>query len=201
MIQTLSEWIFSNKTEVAGAILGILYTFLSVRQNILAWPTGLLTSALYIFVFFKAGIYAAMSLQFYYVIIGIYGWYLWGKGASDGLSSKLQIKTVSKHFLVKLILITSAIYVMIFGILKNFTDSDIPAFDALTTSLSITATWMLARKYHENWLIWIFVNAVSIGIYSLKALWPTTLLFTVYMVMAIVGYRNWGKEKIKASAN
>jgi len=74
------EWLLSNTTELLGAILGIVYIFFSIRQNILTWPTGLLTSILYVIVFFQAKLYADMGLQVYYVFISIYGWYFWLKG-------------------------------------------------------------------------------------------------------------------------
>ena len=80
MIDIILEWLFSNKIELLGAILGLIYIYFSIRQNILTWPTGLLTSAFYVVVFLRSGFYADMGLQVYYVVISIYGWYFWLKG-------------------------------------------------------------------------------------------------------------------------
>lgn len=198
MIHSLSEWLLSNKIELLGAILGILYIVFSIRQNILTWPTGLLTSLLYIVVFFKSGVYAAMGLQVYYVFISIYGWYFWLKGKNTNNKSQLPVQLVNKRLWIKIGLISILIYSAILFILIKFSDSDVPYLDSLTTSLSIVATWMLAKKYIEHWIIWIFVDLVSTGLYIYKNLWPTVVLFIIFTIMAILGYIEWKKDlKIK----
>lgn len=194
MFHSLFEWFRINYTELLGAILGILYVFLSIRQNIYTWPTGILTSLLYIFVFFRSGIYAAMSLQVYYVIISIYGWYYWLKGKNNKIESKVPVKHVNKQLWFKIGLIFLIIYTIIFFILSKYSDSNVPVLDSITTSLSIIATWMLARKYLENWIIWIIADILSAGLYFLKNLWPTIILFVVYTVMAFAGYFEWKKD-------
>jgi nicotinamide mononucleotide transporter len=86
------------------------------------------------------------------------------------------------------------IYFSILFILVKFSNSDVPVIDSLTTSFSIVATWMLARKYIENWIIWIFVDFASVGLYIYKSLWPTVILFAIYTVMAFFGYFEWKKD-------
>ncbi len=187
-------WLSENYIEILGAILGFLYIIFSIRQNILTWLTGLVTSALYIYVFFVAKFYADMALQVYYVFISIYGWYHWVKGASDGAKTSLPVSRLKLKTGLVLAVASVVLYVLIFFILKNYTDSPVPQGDALTTALSIVATWMLARKIVEHWLIWIFVDALSMGLYIYKSLWPTVVLFFVYTVMACIGYIQWKKE-------
>jgi nicotinamide mononucleotide transporter len=194
MLHSITEWLLSNKIELLGAILGILYVVLSIRQNIFTWPTGLLTSVLYIVVFYKSALYAAMSLQVYYVFISIYGWYFWLRGKNSINKLQAPVQKINKQFLLRIGAVTVLIYGFILFILINFSDSDVPFMDSLTTSLSITATWMLARKYIEHWIIWIFVDIVSSGLYIYKNLWPTVVLFLVYTVMAFIGYVEWKKD-------
>jgi nicotinamide mononucleotide transporter len=194
-MQTLIfEWLISNKIELLGAILGVAFIFFSIRQNILTWPTGLATSILYIIVFFESKFYADMGLQVYYVGISIYGWYYWIKGSKPENSTIVPVRRASKNLWLKLIAIALFLYFTILIILLNFTDSDVPFMDSLTTALSIIATWMLAKKYIEQWLIWIFVDIISAGLYIYKELWPTVILFTVYTVMAYLGYVEWKKN-------
>jgi nicotinamide mononucleotide transporter len=198
MIQSLTEWLLSNKIELLGAILGILYIVFSIKQNILTWPTGLLTSLLYIVVFFKSGLYATMGLQVYYVFISIYGWYFWLKGKKTENKSQLPVQTVNKKLWVKIGLFSILIYAAISFMLIKYSDSEVPYLDSLTTSLSIVATWMLAKKYIEQWIIWIFADLVSSGLYIYKNLWPTVVLFIIFTIMAILGYIEWKKDlKIK----
>ena len=199
MLHSTTEWLFINRIELLGAILGILYVFLSIRQNIFTWPTGLLTSALYIVVFYKSALYASMGLQVYYVFISIYGWYFWLRKKSTEHKSQVPVQKTNKQLLLKIGAITILIYGFILFILINFSDSDVPFIDSLITSLSITATWMLARKYIEHWIIWIFVDIVASGLYIYKNLWPTAVLFLVYTAMAFIGYVEWKKDlKLKS---
>lgn len=195
MVDFITSWMWANKIEVLGALLGLLYIFFSIRQHILTWPTGLFTSLLYTAVFFQSGFYADMGLQVYYVAISIYGWYYWLKGNKKGnTDDQVPVTGISRKLLLKLVIVTVLIYAVILFILIRFTDSTVPIMDSLTTALSITATWMLAKKYIEHWLIWIFVDLVSAGLYIYKDLWPTVLLFIVYTVMAVIGYNEWKKD-------
>lgn len=186
------EWLSVNYIEVLGAILGFLYIIFSIRQNILTWLTGLVTSALYIYVFFVSKFYADMGLQVYYVFVSIYGWYHWVKGREN--SKEIPVTNTKPKEWIWLLFVSAVLFIIIYYILKKFTDSPVPVGDSITTSLSIVATWMLARKMLEHWLIWIFVDALSMGLYIYKSLWPTVILFFVYTVMAYIGYIKWKKE-------
>jgi nicotinamide mononucleotide transporter len=202
MTDVLTTWMWENKIELIGALLGLFYIFFSIRQHILTWPTGLFASLLYTAVFFKAGFYADMGLQFYYVGISIYGWYYWlrgGKHDSAGSQNQVPVKKITGNILLKSVIATILIFLAILFVLLNFTSSTVPYMDSLTTAFSITATWMLAKKYIEHWLVWIFVDLVSAGLYAYKELWPTVILFLVYTIMAIIGYIEWQKNLIPES--
>jgi nicotinamide mononucleotide transporter len=194
MVTSFLEWLSSNKIELLGAILGIIYIFFSIKQNILTWATGLMASLLYVYVFFTAKLYADMGLQVYYVVISLYGWYFWIKGNKPLNAKQVLVKKTSVNLWLKLSIIAIILYAIIVVILINFTNSDVPYMDSLTTALSIVATWMLARKYIEHWLIWIFVDAFSAGLYIYKELWATVVLFIVYTFMAARGYVVWKKD-------
>ena len=198
MTDSILSWLTANYIEFAGAVLGFAYIFLSIRQNIFTWPVGLLASALYVYVFLIAKFYADMLLQVYYVGVSIYGWYHWVKG-NPSKDNGLKVSGMPGKFYLPLLGITAVLFaVFLFG-LKYYTDSPVPFGDSLTTALSIVATWMLARKYLEHWLIWIFVDFFSVFLYAFKALWPTVILFLIYTVMAVVGYRSWRNDLIKAA--
>lgn len=194
MTDLVLEWLLSNKIELLGAILGILYILFSIQQNILTWPTGLLTSVLYVAVFLHAKLYADMGLQIYYVGISFYGWYFWIKGKKPEDNTKVPVKRTSLKLWLKLFLSALFLYCIILLILLKWTNSDVPYMDSLSTALSIVATWMLARKYIEHWLLWVFIDAFSAGLYVYKALWPTVILFIIYTVMAGLGYFEWKKN-------
>jgi nicotinamide mononucleotide transporter len=185
-------WIIDHYVEVCGTLSGFLYLGFSIRQHPLTWPVGLLNAVFYIFVFLSSKIYADMTLQFYYVAISIYGWWCWYHGSASGNS--LKVTRTNSALWLKLSILFLLLFVTIAFVLIRFTDSQVPYLDAITTSLSILATWMLARKKIEHWLVWVFVDAISIGLFIVKELYPTTLLFMVYTVLAIYGYIEWKKE-------
>lgn len=186
----MTEWLAGNYIEVLGALLSIAYLVLSIRQNILLWPLGILSAVLYIVVFFQSKFYADMGLNVYYFFISIYGWIIWSKGGdadADGLPVTHAGLTRGAILLVIMLLLFAGIGYL----LDRFTDSPLPYWDAFTTSGSIVATWMLTRKILEHWIIWVVVDLVSLGLYVYKGLYPTVVLFAIYTTMAVVGYVQW----------
>ena len=149
-----------------------------------------------------AKIYADMSINIYYVAISIYGWLHWIRGKQIN-QEELPVTRISRQQIIYLSLITFILFIFIAFILEKFTDSDIAIPDAVTTSASITATWLLARKILEHWLIWIIIDALSIGLYIYKGLYPTVILFMFYTSLALLGYiewkRKWKKQEIHVS--
>jgi len=193
MLQIFFQWVESNWVEVSGALLGFLYILLSIRQNKWCWPIGLLTSVLYIYVFLVTKFYADMLLQVYYVGASIYGWYNWTHGETQK-SEILPVRRVDKREWIWISLVILLLFVVIAFVLRDYTDSPVPYWDAFTTAGSFVATWMLAKKMIENWVLWVVVDAVSLGLYVYKGLYPTVGLFAIYTTLAVIGYMQWKKE-------
>ena len=191
-MHVILDWVFSNKLEIGGTLFGLIYIWFSIRQNIYTWPAGILTALLYCGVFFEAKLYASMSLQGYYLIISVYGWYSWTKGGEK--HDRLKVSRSSNVLWLTLILLNLVLLGSMYVFLSRFTDSPTPLADAFITSLSIIATWMLARKKLEHWLIWIVGDLTSAVLYLYLGLYPTVFLFFVYAIMAVVGYNEWRKE-------
>jgi nicotinamide mononucleotide transporter len=187
------------------------------------WPVGIITSAVYILVFFESKFYADMSLQIYYVVISVLGWYWWMKGSGHTLSTEalakeegagqvkegrgdgergrkgerdkeiLEVTRIDLKTGVILAIVFVILYVVMRIVLKRFTDSPVPEWDSFITSLSIVATWMLARKIYEHWFLWIVVNFVSATLFMVKGLYPTVILYAFYGIMSFVGLSAWKK--------
>lgn len=256
----ISNWISDNYIEVFGAITGIIYVFLEIRQNIWLWPVGIVTSAVYILVFFTSKFYADMSLQGYYLIISVIGWYWWRRaqgeeqgahgttaqrrngpkaqevksGKGEGETEDRRPETEEKkgrrgegetdyrpdsyrepitdhripndtdkaelkvtRLKLKTGLILGAVFVLLYSgmwlVLSKLTDSPVPEWDAFITSLSVVATWMLARKIYEHWFLWIIVNFVSAVLFMTRGLYPTVVLYLVYGAMSFAGLVAWKK--------
>ena len=186
------SWVGAHYVEILGVIFSILYLIFSIRQNILLWPLGIASALLYMVVFYQSKFYADMGLNGYYVVISIYGWLLWRKGSAEG-GSKLAVSRLGKKHALILLGFTAAAFAGIGLILDRYTDSPVPYWDAFTTAVSFTATWLLARKILENWILWIIVDAVSMGLYLYRGLYPTLFLFAIYTTMAVICYLKWSR--------
>lgn len=195
MFEILLKLSWIKWLELIATIAGLLYIYLSLKQKVWSWPVAILGSILFIPVFFFSEFYSHMGLQFYYVFIGFYGWYLWLKGSEvDDSKQKLPVTFTTKKTAIYLILITVTLFIAISLILKYLTKSPLPILEALTFAGSIVATWMLAKKHLEHWLVWVVVNIISIGIYLYQDLYITVILYVTYLIMAIVGYFKWKNE-------
>ena len=204
------DWISKNFIEIFGAVTGIVYVFLEIKQTIWLWPVGIITSAVYIWVFFSSKFYADMSLQGYYLIISIAGWYWWTKGAGrmaqgtgrngERETEELQVTRLKLRTGVVLAIIFFALFFFMWLILTRLTDSPVPLRDAFITSLSIIATWMLARKIYEHWYLWIVVNFVSAVLFLTRGLYPTVILYVVYGIMSFAGLVAWKRTIPLAAA-
>ena len=194
------NWLLDNWIELAGNVFALCYLFFSIRENRWLWVLGFMMSFFYMILFFKSRLYADMSLQVYYLFVSVYGWFHWMSTAKkEDISEAKVIPTISinaKQWL-KYGLVTCLLTLVIFVLLKKVPDllemppSDLPFADAFKTAGSIVATWMLARKILENWLIWIVIDLFSLGIYLYKGLYLTSVVFVIYSVMAVVGYYRW----------
>jgi nicotinamide mononucleotide transporter len=196
----LIQWLSNNYIEIFAAITGLLYIYFAIKRKIWLWPLGLITSALYVYVFFMTRFYADMGLNLYYVVISVYGWYYWLYGNKSHDKNSLKISALTRRQGVILAIITICIYFVLVYILKmlpgllEVETSELLYWDAFTTAASIIAMWMLARKIIQHWLIWIVVDSVSLGLYLYKGMYPTVILFFVYTVFAVIGYLLWKKN-------
>ena len=193
-------WLSDNIVEVFGAVTGIAYVILEIRRNILLWPLGILTSAVYIYVFGRNGFYAGMVLQGYYVVISIYGWYTWhgARGMENGAQdSEPEVKNDVSRIDCKTALIclvtAFVLWALLWFSLDRWTDSPVPLWDGLITSLSVVATWMLTKKILEQWYVWILANFIAVIVYLVMDMYPTAVLFAVYTAMAVFGLKTWSK--------
>jgi nicotinamide mononucleotide transporter len=186
------SWLQLNYLELFAVITGLLYVIFTIRENILLWLFGIISSGLYVWIFFKSGIFAYSLLYIYYVIIGLYGWYNWSRKPAKQAGG-LRVRKASARYLGSCLAITLILIVPLFLVLKKFS-SDMALVDALLTSGGIVATWMLTQKLIEQWLFWVVIDLLSMGVMIYKELYPSALLFLVYTLLAIKGFEEWKKE-------
>jgi nicotinamide mononucleotide transporter len=185
-------WFFANWVEITGSVLGLISVWYQYQQKPWLWPVSIVVAILYTYVFIQSGLYAYTLLQLYYLVVSVYGWYLWVKRKNEG--DTLAVTFTRLREMLILGMISVLIFVILYYVLLNFTDSTVPLIDAGITSLSFIATWMLARKKLENWLVWFVVDVASVGLYIHKELYATAVFYSVLVVVAIAGYFQWKKS-------
>ena len=181
--------------EIIGTIVGLIYLWLEYHASIYLWVASIVMPLIYIFIYHDAGLYADMGINIYYVIASIYGIICWRWGISRNNkmdpSSAHKISHSPTSRITPLSIISIALTFAIAYILITFTDSNVPWWDSVTTSLSIVAMWMMARKYIEQWWVWIVVDVISAGLYVYKELFLTAGLYALYAIIAYFGYKKW----------
>jgi len=181
--------------EWLATISGFIYIYYTIREDTRLWIYGIISSALFIWVFFKSLLYANSILYIYYVIIGFYGWYSWSQSEKQrDKGAKLTIHRSSAKELVAYISASLLFAIPVYFILVKFSDSDAPLIDALLTTGGMVATWMLTRKIIEQWIFWIIIDVIWCGLMIYKGMYPSLLLFVAYTILAIKGYFEWKKD-------
>lgn len=175
--------------EIFGAIFGFLSVYFTIRQNIWCWYFGLLQVTLYCFVFYTSKLYSDMILHIIYIFLQVFGWYNWKYGGSNKSTLRVTLITHTMFWIGLTVLITSLLgYVM-----QTKTDASFPYEDAFITVASLVAQYLMIKKILESWMFWIIVDVVAIIIYAYKDLYFTTVLYVLFLVMAIIGYLQWRK--------
>lgn len=191
--------IMETALEIIGTVVGLLYIWLEYKASIHLWIVSIIMPAIYLVVYYQAGLYADFGINIYYLVVAAYGWVLWKYGPKRDNTSDLDDSTTSPlpitHFPLKFMpyvsLIFGSCFLLIAWILIRFTDSNVPCMDSFTTALSIIGMWMLAKKYVEQWAVWIAVDIVSAGLYVYKDLYFTAALYALYAIIAVFGYKKW----------
>ncbi len=177
--------------EVFGFVTGVVNVWLLARQNIWNWPIGIANNLAYLILFATSGLYGDSGLQFVYIVLAIYGWWLWlHRPAGD----TLRVSRTSTKVWLQLVVATVAAGLILRWFLARFTDSTVPSWDATTTALSLAATYGQCKKLLESWWLWILADLIYIPLYIYKGLRLTSVLYAVFLLLCIFGLRSWLKE-------
>jgi len=184
----ISNFLNSVWFEILAAILAIIYLLLALKQDIRCWIAWIISSLMYLFVMLYAGLLMESALQIFYVGMGIYGWMQWDKrSAQDKLSIRRWNKKQHFYAIGSLLCI-----VVISGCLLSLNSNAVaPYIDSFTTWGAILATFMVAKKVLENWIYWFVIDFVSVFLFLSRELYPTAVLFVIYLVIIVFGYRAW----------
>ncbi len=185
--------------EVGGVFFGLISVIFAKKENILVFPSGIISVLIYIYLTFHARLYADMAINAYYFAMSIYGWYYWAKKENGNEETPVSTNTRKEWIVTLAILVFS--FILLQQVLLHLTDSDVPTIDALTTAIFFVGMQLMAKKKIENWIAWIIGDFISIPLYFYKGLVLTSFQFLIFFILAIAGYLSWKKtlnQKVKS---
>lgn len=192
-----------NYLDLITAVLGLAYILLEYRASIWMWVVGFVMQALGIILYYQKGLYADCAMEFYYISMTVYGFWKWENHHTPhaaGKGGETSITHIPLRLALLWTLIALTLWLAIYLLLVTLTDSSVPIADAFTTALSLVGIWALAHKYLEQWFVWIAVDIVTSGLYFYKDIPFKASLYTLYVIIAIFGYRKW-KRMMREQAN
>jgi nicotinamide mononucleotide transporter len=197
--------IHTTPLEAIAVIMGIVSVWYSRKENILVYPTGLINTTLYIYLSFKGHLLGEASVNLYYTIMSLYGWYLWTRKTEDKTNFVLQITHSNKKEWVQQFIFFGVIYAIIYLLLTYaktaFAPEAIPWADAFASATAYTGMWLMAKKKVESWIWWILTNIASIPLYFIKGYAFTSVQFMVLLILAIAGWISWNQKSKEIKTN
>jgi nicotinamide mononucleotide transporter len=186
--------------EILAFVLSLWMVGCNMRVHPLGWPLAIVSSLLYSLLFVSYRLYGEASLQLFFVVIAVWGWRQWLRGRDDG--SALTVHSLSPRQRLWALGLTLAAWPVLGYGLQQWTNSDVPYLDALPTVASVTGQVLLGRKLIDNWPVWVAVNVVSVALFAAKALWLTVILYALFAVLALLGWRAWHglRGQVRAAA-
>ena len=195
MNEILNSNDFLLALDITATIVGLVYIWLEYRASIYLWIAGIIMPAIDIFLYYEAGLYADFGMAIYYTLAALYGYavWKWGKKRGAAADEQLPITRFPRRKVLPVALLFAVAWAAIYEILIHFTNSDVPITDSFANALSFVGLWALARKYLEQWMVWIVVDVVLSALYIYKGIPFKASLYALYVVIAVAGYFKWKK--------
>ena len=188
----VSQFQSSSLIELTAVLFALAYLTLVVKENILCWYAALISTILFLVIFWRVQLYMESGLQIYYVAMAIYGWYQWSRGGGQSHGVTITTWSLKTHVLAVLGILLATLASGI--LLIKISNAYFPFLDSFTTWASIVTTFMVAKKILENWIYWFVIDGISIFIYLERELYFTAFLFAIYLVIVVIGFLSWLKE-------
>ena len=178
--------------ETFAVCSAILYLILAANEDVRCWYAALFSSILYMYIMYTAGLMMESFLQIFYICMAIYGWYIWSNKIN--VEQELKIRSWKMQYHLYTITIVTLLAIISGFLLEKYTQAALPFLDAFTTWGAIITTYMVAKKIIENWIYWFVIDSISIYLFMSRELYLTSLLFFIYLIIIIFGYRSWMKK-------
>jgi len=191
--ELVEQFLANSALELCAVLLAIIYLVLAVREDVRCWYAAFASTGIFLVIFWDVNLYMESALQIYYLLMAVFGWYQWREGGNDHAAG-LPISRWNKQTHIFTISAVIAISVVSGYLLSENTNAKLPYLDSFTTWASVITTYMVTRKIYENWAYWLVIDAVSIYLYFNRALYFTSLLFIVYIIIIGFGWYSWSQK-------
>lgn len=199
---------FDRIIEIIGFVTGLFYLWWEYRVDSKVWLASMVMPLIGLWLYYRKGLYADFTINIYYLVISVYGYWVWTRkthlsasaeaGSRTGQDNNVQsghtvpaLQRMSASVIAGSVAVVALLWAAIWWGLVTFTDSQVAVADAFTTAMSVVGLWLLARKYVEQWLVWLVVDMVSSGLYCYKQIYFYCILYAIYSVVAVFGYLRW----------
>ncbi|WP_448568786.1 nicotinamide riboside transporter PnuC [Thalassotalea ganghwensis] len=190
MSEVLQYYAAMPVLEWLAVISSLLYVVLAAHNNIWCWPAAFVSTLLYTLIFYHVYLWSDSLLQLYYLVMALFGWWAWRKGDTSERPDN-TIKQWSLLFHCKAVVILTIVSLIVGKLMAEYTPTHFPYLDAATTVFAVFTTYLVTQRVLENWYYWLVIDAVSIYLYWQKALYPTVLLFALFVIFAVYGLFKW----------
>ncbi|HJL60373.1 MAG TPA: nicotinamide riboside transporter PnuC [Pseudomonadales bacterium] len=195
----VSQFQQNSLLELTAVVFAVAYLLLAVKENVLCWSAALVSTAIFLFIFWQVKLYMESGLQIYYIVMACYGWYQWTRAGPNEGALTVSSWSLQNHVIAVLVILTATFFSGY--ILDTGSDARLPFLDSFTTWASIVTTYMVAKKILENWIYWLVIDSVSIYLYLDRELYFTSMLFVVYIIIIFFGWFSWLKSYRQISVN
>ncbi len=184
----------TSPVELVAVLFGLMSVWSMKKESILAYPFGIVNVLIYVYICYSAKLYAYAGINVFYAVMSAYGWYNWSR--KRGEEGPIRITKLKASEIWIYVLLIGAFFVILRILLVKLTDSVVPTWDALTTSVYIIGMWLLAFKKVENWILWIIGDLISIGLFIFEGLYFSSFQFFVFTIIATLGFLEWRKKML-----
>jgi nicotinamide mononucleotide transporter len=179
--------------EIVAVAVSLATIGCNIREIHWGWPLAILASLMYFTLFWQKQLYGNASLPVFLAVVSVWGWWQWLRPARAG-ASRLAISRLTDRGRLATVVSCILLWPAIGWFLHSYTDTDVAWWDAFPTAVSLVAQFLLARKYLENWVLWLVVDVVSVALYVHKGLWPTAVLYALLFAFSVAGLRTWQRR-------
>ncbi len=186
--------------ELTAIVFGLLSVWYAKKNNIWVFPTGIINTSIYVYLLWKWSLLGDMMINFYYVVMSIYGWYNWTRKKDEGIKFPISRMTLSeKKWSLLIFVLTIGFVIVVYTFFDKFTHWT-SYVDTLVTGIFFVAMWQMTRRKLENWILWIIGDIISIPMYYAKGYSFTSIQYLIFTIIAILGYLEWKKTLQRKTA-